>query len=240
MMQPVLEESRGSTARRVWNACAALTSASSASVASGPGAWKRWLAAASVRLTSVDMDEVCVSNVNRQLHALTETVGRAKVEVMAERICSIYPLCRVRAIPEFFTASNVEAVLGARYDYVVDAIDTLANKCLLIAACRERTISIVTCGGAGGRCDPTAISIVDLAFSSHDRLLQKVREKLRQEYGFPGANQALGVDCVYSTEQPLVPTEDGTAREDQKNASFAEAERRRLSREHSASWPRVM
>ncbi len=178
----------------------------------GVGSWAvEALARSGVgRLTLVDLDEVCVSNVNRQLPALDGAVGRPKVEVLAERARAINPECAVRPVTEFFTASNAEPLLSERPDAVLDAIDHIANKCLLIARCRERGIPIVTCGGAGGRRDPTAVRVTDLAFTSHDRLLARVREQLRKEHGFAPAGRAFGVDAVYSTERPVFPRADGS------------------------------
>lgn len=177
----------------------------------GVGSWAvEALARSGVgHLTLVDLDEVCVSNVNRQLHALNSEVGRAKVEVMAERVRGINPECDVRAAMEFFTESNAESLLSARFDYVVDAIDSLTNKCRLIAACRDKGISIFTCGGAGGRRDPTQIRVADLALTTHDRLLQKTRDVLRKDFGFPRGKKVFGVDAVYSPESPVFPTGDG-------------------------------
>ena len=162
------------------------------------------------RLTLVDLDEVCVSNVNRQLHAINAEVGRPKVEVMAERVRGINPECDVRAVPEFFTESSANALLSTPYDSVVDAIDSLANKCRLIALCREKSIPLVTCGGAGGRRDPTAVRVADLAFTTHDRLLQKVRETLRRDFGFPRGEREFGIDAVYSPEPLVYPARDGS------------------------------
>jgi tRNA threonylcarbamoyladenosine dehydratase len=178
----------------------------------GVGSWAvEALARSGVgHLTLVDLDEVCVSNVNRQLHALNPEVGRPKVEVMAERVCAINPECDARPVLEFFTESNAESLFRIRYDFVVDAIDSLANKCRLIALCREKSIPLVTCGGAGGRRDPTAVRITDLAFTTHDRLLQKVREKLRKDFDFPRGEKKFGVDAVFSPEPPMFPTRDGT------------------------------
>ena len=162
------------------------------------------------KLTLIDLDEVCVSNVNRQLHALNADVGRAKVEVMAGRVRDIHPECDVRAVPEFFTDANAESLLSVHYDFVVDAIDSLTNKCRLIALCRARGIPIVTCGGAGGRRDPTQVRVTDLALTSHDRLLQKVRETLRKDHGFPRGEKKFGVAAVFSPEPPVFPAGDGT------------------------------
>jgi tRNA threonylcarbamoyladenosine dehydratase len=93
----------------------------------------------------------------------------------------------------------------------VDAIDSLANKCLLLATCRDKSLPVITLAGAGGRRDPTAIRIADLAFSGHDRLLRAVRKTLRADYGFPsGANVEFGMPSVFSTEPPIFPQPDGS------------------------------
>lgn len=163
-------------------------------------------------LTLVDLDDVCVTNINRQLPALEPTVGRPKVEVLAERIRDIHPQCAVHPRTEFFTATTAEAILGeSRFDVVVDAIDSVANKCLLIAKCREAGIPVVVSGGAGGRRDPTAIRVADLALTVRDTLLKHVRKRLRQAYGFPREEKVpFGVPAVYSEEMPVYPWSDGS------------------------------
>ena len=178
----------------------------------GVGAWAAEALARSGigALTLVDLDEVCASNINRQLHALTETVGRAKVEVMAERVHAINAECRVIAEQQFFTQRTAAALLEAKYDFVLDAIDSVTNKVLLLAGCRERKLPVVACGGAGGRRDGTQVRTADLADVSHDRLLAEVRKKLRKEFQFPADGSAMGVDCVYSAEPPVFAQPDGS------------------------------
>ncbi|MFN7141988.1 MAG: tRNA cyclic N6-threonylcarbamoyladenosine(37) synthase TcdA [Limisphaerales bacterium] len=162
-------------------------------------------------LTLIDLDEVCVSNVNRQLHALDGEVGNAKVDAMARRVHAINPEAKVHIIQEFFTNANADELLAPRFDFVLDAIDNVPNKCLLIAKCRELGIPVVTTGGAGGRRDATQIQVADLALTTHDALLQSVRKKLRDEFGFPKEPKKLfGVDCVFSTEPQVYPHSDGT------------------------------
>ena len=178
----------------------------------GVGSWTvEALARSGVgHLTLVDLDEVCVSNVNRQLHALDGQIGRAKTEVMAERVRGINPECQIHSAVEFFTESNADALLNTRFDFVVDAIDSLANKCLLMARCHAKGIPVVTCGGAGGRRDASSVRINDLAFTTHDRLLQKARDKLRKDFGFPRGENKFGIDAVYSPESPVYPAGNGT------------------------------
>jgi len=161
-------------------------------------------------LTMIDLDEVCMTNVNRQVPALTSNVGRSKVEALQERIFEINPEARVHSVLAFLTPQNAREILATRFDFVLDAIDSLQNKALLIALCRELGIPVVTIGGAGGRRDPTKIEVVDLGLSSHDRLLLATRTELRKNYGFPkGKNTVFGVDCVLSREPQVFPGREG-------------------------------
>lgn len=181
----------------------------------GIGGVGTWAAEALARsglgaLTLVDLDEICVSNINRQIHSLTETAGRSKVGVMAERIHAINPDCRVTAEPVFFNEQTAEAILAPRYDFMLDAIDSVANKVLLLARCRERGLPVISCGAAGGRRDGTQVRVADLAGVTHDRLLASVRKKLRQEFNFPADGSAMGIDCVFSAEAPVFAQRDGT------------------------------
>ena len=177
----------------------------------GVGGVGSWTVEALVRsgigkITLIDADEVCVSNVNRQLPAVDGEIGVAKVEALAKRMRAINPELSIEAKQEFFTAESAQALLTTNFDYVVDAIDTLANKTLLIAECRRRGLRVITSGGAGGRKDGTAVRVTDLAQASHDPLLQKLRKKLRTEFGFPTDTKApFGIPAVYSPEMPTAP-----------------------------------
>ena len=166
-------------------------------------------------LTLIDLDDVCVTNVNRQLPAIDGEIGRPKVDVLARRARLINPEIRVEAVAEFFTAATAERLLGAsagqRFDYVIDAIDSMSNKALLIAECTRRGLRCVTVGGAGGKRDASAIRTGDLGESMSDDLLRLVRKKLRRDHGFArGAGHRYGVRCVYSIEKPVFPRADGT------------------------------
>ncbi len=181
----------------------------------GLGGVGTWAAEALARsgigaLTLVDLDEVCVTNINRQLHALTDTVGRAKVAVMAERIHAIHPDCRVTAEQRFFTGQTADALLAPPYDFVLDAIDEVTNKVLLLVSCRAKKLPVVSCGGAGGRRELTAVRVGDLAQASHDPLLSEVRRRLRKEPSFPASPAALDLPCVYSVEKTVFPQPDGS------------------------------
>lgn len=161
-------------------------------------------------LTLIDLDDVCVSNVNRQIHALETEIGRPKIEVMARRVAAINPDCQVRPLHAFFTATNAAEILATPFDHVLDAIDSPSTKALLIASCRERGLPVTAVGGAGGRRDPTAVRVADLAFTTHDRLLAEVRSLLRGEFGFARGETPFGVDCVYSPEPLVYPRQDGS------------------------------
>jgi tRNA A37 threonylcarbamoyladenosine dehydratase len=165
-------------------------------------------------LTLIDLDDVCVTNVNRQLPALDGTIGRPKVEVLAERVRAINPECRVNAVAEFFTESSAARLMALPYGYVLDAIDNMTNKARLIAACRDRGLACLTVGAAGGRRDGMQIRVGDLGDAENDLLLRQVRKKLRREFGFsPGTQRGrmhFGVRCVWSGERPVFPWGDGT------------------------------
>ena len=178
----------------------------------GVGSWAvEALARSGVgEITLVDLDDVCISNVNRQLHAVTGEFGKPKVEVMAERVRLIQPDCKIHALHSLFTKTTAAEILATPFAGVVDAIDSPSMKALLIASCRARGIPIVTTGGAGGRRDPTAVRVEDLARTKHDRLLSYVRSLLRTEYGFPRGEKKFRVDCVYSPEPRVYPAKDGS------------------------------
>ena len=158
-------------------------------------------------LTLADPDDICLSNLNRQLPALRSTVGQLKVEAMAARIRDINPDCRVTCFPRFANARTFANLLDTPYHYVIDAIDGVMPKAGLIARCRERGLPVITCGGSGGKTDPGAVQVVDLAATRDDRLLAFVRKKLRGVFGFP-ANGPFGVPCVFSPEPVCWPAAD--------------------------------
>jgi len=163
------------------------------------------------RLILVDFDEICVTNVNRQIHALDGTIGSSKVSVMADRVAAISPGCEVIREERFFTPATVDEILGLPCDVVIDAIDTVRDKALLLAECHRRGLRVVTCGGAGGKRDPTKVRVADLASTSHDALLKQVRKVLRRDHGWAvGEGDAFGIPAVYSAEPSVYPQSDGT------------------------------
>ncbi|RJX31788.1 MAG: tRNA cyclic N6-threonylcarbamoyladenosine(37) synthase TcdA [Oxalobacter sp.] len=183
----------------------------------GVGGVGSWVVEALARsaigeLTLIDLDNVAESNINRQIQALDETLGKAKVTALSERIAQINPWCKVNAIEEFIAPDNLTQLIGhQRYDYVIDAIDSVKAKTALIAYCREHGVPLVTIGGAGGQTDPTKIEVIDLCRTEQEPLLAKVRKQLRARHGFPrGTKNKFGIDAVYSME-PLKYPEGGEA-----------------------------
>ena len=162
------------------------------------------------RITLVDLDEICLTNTNRQLHAVEGQYGKPKVEAMAERIKHINPACQVRADMRFFSERTAEGMLDTQPDVVLDCIDSLKAKILLVAECWRRDIPCVVSGGAGGKIDPTQICKADLNRSHGDNLLMFLRKRLRQQHAdFPRSNRLLGIPCVFSPEPRRYPTACG-------------------------------
>jgi len=176
----------------------------------GLGGVGSWVAEALARsgvgwLTLMDLDEICISNTNRQLHTLTSTYTKSKAETLKKRLQEINPELKVNIIDNFFTQQTIETFFIANYDYVFDCIDGVSNKCVLISECRKRSLPIITIGAAGGKRDPMQIKIADLGKSFNDGLMLRVKKKLRREFGFPSGKGKLGVASVFSPEEPIVP-----------------------------------
>lgn len=158
------------------------------------------------QLTAVDLDMVAESNTNRQIHALGDIYGKAKVDAMAERVGQINPDCRVTCIEDFVTAENLSEILHAGFDVVVDAIDQVKIKAAMIAHCHRQRTPIIVAGAAGGQIDPTQIRVADLTQTVQDPLLARVRSILRREYGFSReGKKKFGVAAVFSTEPLRYP-----------------------------------
>lgn len=158
------------------------------------------------RLTLVDFDRVCVTNSNRQLQAMQGAIAKPKAQVLAERARLINPQAIVEPVVQFYSERTSDAILGARPDFVVDAIDNVTAKCHLLASCKRRGVRVVSSTGASGRFDPTAVRVVDLAETRVDPLADAVRRALRQKYDFP-AKGPFGIPAVYSAEPPAEPRE---------------------------------
>ncbi len=186
----------------------------------GVGSWAAEALARSAvgAITLIDLDMIAESNTNRQLHALGDAYGQAKVEAMQARIAAINPLCRISVVEEFLTADNMAALL-AGHDIVLDAIDNVPVKVALAVHCQDHKLPLVMCGGAGGKSDPTCIRVSDLSRTEQDPMLAKIRSRLRKEYGsirgFPrDPRRKFGIEAVYSVEplqQPVSCDSDGSA-----------------------------
>jgi tRNA A37 threonylcarbamoyladenosine dehydratase len=186
----------------------------------GVGSWAAEALARSAvgEITLIDLDHIAPSNINRQLHALTDTLGAAKTSAMAARIRAINPRARVHEIDDFLTEDNLATLLPAgRFDYVLDCIDQMRVKVALLVHCKRHKLPLLVSGGAGGRVDPTRVALADVAQTSGDALLSKIRAELRRKHGFARDGKRFGVEAVYSTE-PIVrppaacePAEGGPA-----------------------------
>jgi tRNA A37 threonylcarbamoyladenosine dehydratase len=181
----------------------------------GIGGVGSWAAEALVRsgigeISLFDLDDICVSNVNRQIHALDGSIGRMKVDAMAERLRQIQPTVQVHEEHCFVTEKNLETLFQHGFDYVFDATDSVKAKTAMLAYCVRHKIPVITSGGAGGRTDPALIQIADLSKTVQDSLLSKVRNLLRREHGFPrDPKRKFKVDAIFSTEQPFFDQGDG-------------------------------
>ena len=185
----------------------------------GVGGVGSWVVEALVRsgvgaLTLIDLDDLCVTNINRQLPALDGTIGLPKVQVLAERAALINPACLVHQVLEFVGEANAARLLDGGFDLVIDAVDRMSIKSVIIATCVAKEIPVITVGSAGGRRDPTLVRCVDLGFSANDLLLQQVRRKLRGDYGFAksdnGKAAPMGIASVFSNEKPVFAHSNGT------------------------------
>lgn len=154
------------------------------------------------KLVLVDDDTICLTNINRQIHATFKTISRSKVEVMKERILEINPHCEVTTHMTFVTADNINEIITEDTDYVVDAIDTVTSKIALVLYCQERNIDIICCLGTGNKLDPTAFKIADIYSTKICPLAKVMRYELKRR-----GVESLKV--LYSEEIPTKPrTED--------------------------------
>ena len=182
----------------------------------GIGGVGSWVAEALARsgighLTLVDWDDIFFSNTNRQIHAMTGTAGRDKVDILAERIALINPECRITPIREFYSDQNADRLIPDDLSYVVDAIDRKNAKIHLITYCRQKAIPIIVSGGAGGRVDPSQVRTTDLRDSYNDPLLASIRKQLRRNIDGMHLNhkKKFRIPCVFSAETIRYPAADG-------------------------------
>jgi tRNA threonylcarbamoyladenosine dehydratase len=176
----------------------------------GVGSWAAEALARSGigRLTLIDLDNIAESNTNRQIHALGDEYGKAKVLAMKQRIHAINPSCVVTMIEEFVDVDNLDQMLGRGYDAVLDAIDQTRVKAAMIAWCKSHGVYMVSTGAAGGQTDPARVKVADLTQTVQDPLASRVRSLLRKEYGFPrDAKKKFGLEFVFSDEPLKYPAQ---------------------------------
>jgi tRNA A37 threonylcarbamoyladenosine dehydratase len=173
----------------------------------GVGSWAvEALARSGVgRLTLIDLDHVAESNINRQIHALEDTVGQAKTEAMRQRIAQINPQCVVQTVEDFVSPDNWPAILGAEVDAVIDACDQVRAKTAMAAWALRGRRCFISVGAAGGKRLAHQVDIDDLAHTTHDPLLAQLRYRLRREHQAPRDGQRMGVMCVFSRESVAPP-----------------------------------
>lgn len=195
-------------------ALTALTNAHFAVI--GLGGVGTWVAEALARsgvgeLTLIEMDEVCITNTNRQSHALQSTIGQSKNAVISERLRDINPELIIHSVEDFIDDTNIPSLIGKQHHLVIDAIDAAHLKARLVAYCSATKIRLITIGSSGGKRNPQAVTVDDLGRSICDPMLGKVRTQLYRHYNFARDTQRkFRVDAVYSTEQMVYPKPDGS------------------------------
>ncbi len=154
-------------------------------------------------VTIIDMDVVVASNINRQLPAMTTTLGREKIEIMAERCRAINPRIKVNLIDDYLTPENVKEILAGKPDIILDCIDDVKAKFALMLHCRFNKIPLIVSGGAGGKLDPLKIRVADLSKTEQDPMLAKLRAQLRAKGICKKPKEKFGITCVYSIDNPF-------------------------------------
>lgn len=156
-------------------------------------------------LVLIDNDLICLTNINRQIHATSKTVGQAKTKMMKERILDINPKAVVDTIEDFYLPENADKFFAQHYDYVVDAIDTVTGKINLVLQCRDLNIPIICSMGAGNKLDPTKFEVTDIYKTSVDPIARVMRKKMKE-------NRVKKLKVVYSKEKPLAVKQSGCGR----------------------------
>ena len=154
-------------------------------------------------VTIVDMDVVAASNINRQLPAMTTTLGREKIEIMAERCRAINPRIKVNLIDDYLSPENFKEILAGNPDIILDCIDDVKAKFALMLHCRFNKIPLIVSGGAGGKLDPLKIRVADLSKTEQDPMLAKLRAQLRAKGICKKPKEKFGITCVYSIDNPF-------------------------------------
>ncbi|NYT58885.1 tRNA threonylcarbamoyladenosine dehydratase [Alcaligenaceae bacterium] len=191
-------------------------------VVAGIGGVGSWCAEALARtgigaIGLIDLDHIAESNINRQLHALSATLGQAKVNAMAQRVRGINPGCRLQVIDDFVSPENVAELLADDVSVIIDCTDQAQAKIAMILEARRRQVPIVVCGGAGGKTNPLTLRAGDLCTAVNDALLSKLRNTLRRQHAYPkAADQAgkvrkripkMGVRALWFDQPALLPAQ---------------------------------
>lgn len=183
----------------------------------GIGGVGSWIAESLVRtgageITLVDLDDICVSNINRQVHALHSTVGQLKIEAIEARLKDINPQVKINLVFDFITKENYQTLLGSnKYTYIFDAIDSLKNKCLIVAYCKENKLPLITIGAAGGKKDATKIMVRDLNRTINDKLLARMKKVLRKNFNFTRYHdRPYKIPAVFSSETVIYNEDSAT------------------------------
>ncbi len=182
----------------------------------GLGGVGTWVAEALARsgignITLIEPDEICVTNTNRQIHALQSTIGQSKNAILAERLQLINPEINVHSVEDFLDTHNMRELIDRRFDIVIDAMDMAHIKAALVAYCSAIKLRLIVCGSSGGKLDPKRIKVTDLAHSQADPMLAKIRTQLFRHYNFArDKNRKFRVDAVFSDEHMVYPKPDGS------------------------------
>lgn len=161
------------------------------------------------KLRIIDLDEICLTNTNRQIHTAQSTLGQSKVEVMAKRARDISPSIQIEVVEEFITDKNINQLMEVKTDIVIDAIDSVYPKAALLHYCLNQSIDAITTGASGGKWDPSKISYADLGNTHGDALLHRVRKILKKQYAHPKGEHYFNLLSVFSPERVHYINEEG-------------------------------
>ena len=181
----------------------------------GIGGVGSWVAEALARsglgaITLMDLDDICVTNSNRQIHTEAQTIGQAKTAVMAQRLRGINPDIQVHTIDDFIDKGNLADYITRDYSIVIDAIDNAIEKTELIAYCQQQRLPMISIGSSGGKKDPAKITYGDLKTTTGDPLFAKIRNNLRRYHGFSrDTAKKFGVEVIFSSEPMTYPDNTG-------------------------------
>ena len=201
---------------RLYGQNALLALANAHFVVIGLGGVGTWAAEALARsgvgeLTLIELDDICVTNTNRQIHALKSLIGKSKNQTITERLKEINPEITIHSIEDFIDEENMTTIIGKQHHVVIDAMDAAHIKAALVAYCLAIKVRLITVGSSGGKQQPQLITADDLGRSISDPLLAKIRTQLYQKHNFSrDKNRKFRVDAIYSTEQMLYPQPDGS------------------------------